>query len=90
MIFLRAGVNMATFMNDFPLSPRNGYHSNKSQVHGKKISINGREIALFCYKDTFYAVDEKCPHLGRLMAGPFYRLHTISVHSFNRVLQAGE
>lgn len=49
------------------MSPRNGtylYNSNRSQVHGKKVTINGTEIALFCYRDTFYALDEKCPHLG--------------------------
>ena len=58
---------METFRSNFPLSPQNGtylYQYNQSQVHGKKISINGKEIALFCYKGTFYALDEKCPHLG--------------------------
>lgn len=60
------GINVATIKNDFPLSPRNGtylYQSYQSQVHGKKVSING-VVALFCYNDTFYALDEKCPHLG--------------------------
>ena len=58
---------MDTFRNDFPLSPRNGtYHylNTQSQIHGRKISINGKDIALFCYRNRFYAVDEKCPHLG--------------------------
>ena len=64
--FSCAGVTVATVKSDFPLSPRNGTYifHNQSQVHGKKIFINGKEIALFCYKDTFYALDEKCPHLG--------------------------
>ena len=60
------GVGVDGLKQEFPLSPKNGtylYHE-KSEVHGKKIVINEKEVALFCYKDTLYAVDEKCPHLG--------------------------
>ena len=60
-----------------PLSPRqslpsSSYTSTKNdmsspltQIHGKRVLVNGKEIALFYYKDEFYAVDEKCPHLGK-------------------------
>lgn len=70
-LFDYPGVTVATVKNDFPLSPRNGtyvYQNTQSKVHGKKITINGKAIALFCYKDSFYAVDEKCPHLGKCVA----------------------
>ena len=28
--------------------------------------MNGKELALFCHKGRFYAVEERCPHLGKL------------------------
>ena len=33
--------------------------------HGKAVTVNGKKIALFCINDRFYAIDEKCPHLGK-------------------------
>ena len=66
---INTGIDVNTFKEDFPMSPKNGtyrYLNNRSQIHGRKISVNGKEIALFCYGDTFYAMDEKCPHLGLL------------------------
>ena len=33
--------------------------------HGKAVTVNGKKIALFCVNDKFYAIDEKCPHLGK-------------------------
>ena len=30
----------------------------------KKISLEGKEILLANIQDTFYAVDNKCPHMG--------------------------
>ena len=51
----------------FPMSPKNGtcfYRDSQAQIHGKKINVNGRDIALFHYRNTLYAMDEKCPHLG--------------------------
>ena len=55
-------MNVAAFMSEYPMSPRSG--TSQSQVHGKKVIVNNKEIALFYYKDVFYAVDEQCPHLG--------------------------
>ena len=60
------GINVDDFKQNFPMSPKNGtyvYHG-QSQVHGKKIIVNEKEVALFCYRNNFYAMDEKCPHLG--------------------------
>ena len=59
---LFSGMNVTAFMSEYPLSPRSG--TTQSQVHGKKVIVNKKEIALFYYKDVFYAVDEQCPHLG--------------------------
>ena len=66
MYSLHTGITVSTFKH-FPMSSRNGtyvYRDSQSQVHGKKISLNGKDIALLYYRDTFYAVDEKCPHQG--------------------------
>lgn len=51
-----------------------------TQIHGKKVVVNGKQIALFYYKDEFYAIDEKCPHLGqsegtKFKLGVWYKLH---------------
>ena len=46
------------------LHSNHGNNRDTSTIHGKKIQVNGKELALFCYKDKFYAVNEKCPHLG--------------------------
>ena len=65
------GVDVDSFKSDMPLSPRQtlpsktGVNSPLTQIHGKKVLVNGKEIALFYYNDEFYAVDEKCPHLGK-------------------------
>ena len=58
---------MDAFRSELPLSPgswTNYNASSGSNTHGMKININEKEIALFCYRNNFYAVDEKCPHLG--------------------------
>ena len=37
------------------------------------MAVNGREVALFYYRDRFYAVNDKCPHYGEHEGGsPFY------------------
>ena len=46
-------------------SSRPDHESSLPQIrHGKLVRLNGHELALFCYKDKFYAVNERCPHLG--------------------------
>ena len=58
---------MESFKKEFPLSPRRSSGRTptvQSSIHGKRIDINNKEIALFCYRDNFYAVDDKCPHMG--------------------------
>ena len=62
------GTNVETLRNEFPLSPRKGrIVSSHSNIYGKKIRLNNKEIALLSYKDNFYAVDEKCPHMGMFL-----------------------
>ena len=48
-------------------SPTQASDSEGAQVHGKVVRLNGCELALFYYKDKFYAVTEKCPHMGTSM-----------------------
>ena len=38
-------------------------HNKKS---GQLIHLNKKEIAVFRYGERVYAIDEKCPHLGKL------------------------
>ena len=45
-----------------------GTASTDGQVNpkrGKKVSINGQELAVFLYNGLVYAVLEKCPHMGK-------------------------
>ncbi len=37
-------------------------------VEGKPFSINGTHIGVFKYQDKFYAVDNRCPHMGYPMS----------------------
>lgn len=38
--------------------------NSKSTAVGRKLELNGKEIALFRYADRIYAVEEACPHMG--------------------------
>lgn len=51
-----------------------------TQVYGKVVRLNGHELALFCYKDKFYAVNEKCPHMG---TSTTYMCTKLFLHSTN-------
>ena len=31
---------------------------------GKKVTVNGKQLAVFLYNGRVYAVLEKCPHMG--------------------------
>ena len=55
--------DLSLFHSD-PPPPTHRSDPDGAQVHGKVVKLNGRELALFCYKDKFYAVTEKCPHMG--------------------------
>ena len=35
---------------------------------GKKVSVNGKDIALFNVKGNFFAIDAKCTHAGAPLA----------------------
>ena len=37
----------------------------EKKKRGKKVKLNGKELAVFFYKESAYAIDEKCPHLGK-------------------------
>ena len=41
--------------------------SSRLEIHGKVVRLNGHELALFCYKEKFYAVNERCPHMGKFL-----------------------
>jgi hypothetical protein len=56
--------DLSLFHSDPPASTIHGSDTKDAQVHGKVVKLNGRELALFFYKDKFYAVTEKCPHMG--------------------------
>ena len=58
--------DLSLFHSDLPI-PVHTHESDSegTKVHGKVVKLNGRELALFCYKDKFYAVTEKCPHMGK-------------------------
>lgn len=65
--FTCLGTSVDNFKQDLPISPKNGtylYNNSQSQVYGKRVNVNEKEVALFSYQDNFYALDEKCPHLG--------------------------
>ena len=38
------------------------------EVEGKPFSIDGTHLGVFKYKDKFYAVDNRCPHMGYPMS----------------------
>ena len=56
--------------------------------HGRKVEVNGKELALFCHREKLYAVGDRCPHMGacvyieRIYAEvrtiPVYRLYMLT------------
>lgn len=68
--------DLSLFHSD-PPPPTDGPDPEGTQVHGKVVKLNGREIALFCYKDKFYAVTEKCPHMGRSIPSGMYIVSSV-------------
>ena len=59
--------DLSLFNSDPPAPVTHGSAIEGTQIHGKVVKLNGRELALFFYKDKFYAVTEKCPHMGMAM-----------------------
>ena len=37
-------------------------------VEGKPFHVNGTHLSVFKYQDKFYAVDNRCPHMGYPMS----------------------
>ena len=38
------------------------------QGRGRRFSVEGREIAVFCVQGQYYALDDCCPHMGVSLA----------------------
>ncbi|XP_064398795.1 uncharacterized protein LOC135345292 isoform X2 [Halichondria panicea] len=72
LFFPVTGLTVESFLSETPpLSPRQQPSPSKAPPtddspppHGRKVCVNGREIAVFLYGNNFYAVDEHCSHLG--------------------------
>ena len=77
------GLTVESFLSETPpLSPRQQPSPSKAPPtddspppHGRKVCVNGREIAVFLYGNNFYAVDEHCSHLGEWIVSTMYSVH---------------
>ena len=59
IVLLVSDIDISSFISSGFLTPT----ANK-RCQGKKVTVNGKMLALFYYNDQFYAVDERCPHMG--------------------------
>ena len=69
--------DLSLFHSDPPAPVTHGSATEGTQVHGKVVKLNGRELALFFYKDKFYAVTEKCPHMGMAILDIIYCAYVV-------------
>jgi hypothetical protein len=54
-------------------------HANNARLAvGKEVTVNNRKVALLKYRGIVYAVDSKCPHMGKsLLIDIIYDVNTL-------------
>ena len=59
VFFLFKGITESTVKQQMEV-----HLNDKSQPSGIRTCMNGKDLALFYWKEKLYCMDEKCPHLG--------------------------